>query len=63
MELLQTVPVQCAFCGETIDVLVDCSLPEQSYVEDCQVCCRPLVLHVLVDEDGVPSVSVRYEND
>lgn len=63
MEGLQTVGVRCAFCGESIDVLIDCSVPEQSYVEDCHVCCRPLVLGVLVDEDGVPSVSVRYENE
>lgn len=63
MEFLRTVPVQCACCGETIDVLVDCTVPEQEYVEDCQVCCQPLVLTVYVDGEGSPSVSVRPEND
>ncbi len=63
MQGLQSVRLQCAFCGEPIEVLVDCSVPEQSYVEDCAVCCRPLVLDVVVDEDGVPSVAVRYENE
>lgn len=63
MDLLQHVRVQCAFCGESIDILVDCSIAEQEYVEDCQVCCRPLVLRVSVDDSGLPLVDVRYEND
>ncbi len=24
----------------------------QEYVEDCPVCCRPNVIHVVVEEDG-----------
>ena len=63
MDLLQPIPVQCAFCGETIEVLVESNLEWQEYVEDCQVCCRPLVLTVTVDTGGSAEVSVRYEND
>jgi hypothetical protein len=44
-------------------VLVDDSLPEQNYVEDCQVCCRPIVLGVTVDLDGEVQVSARSENE
>ena len=46
-----------------IDILVDGSLPEQEYVEDCQVCCRPIVLSVTVDVDGVAAVTARSENE
>ncbi|HEY0893029.1 MAG TPA: CPXCG motif-containing cysteine-rich protein, partial [Cellvibrio sp.] len=30
--------LDCPYCGEPISVLVDCSLEQQTYVEDCQVC-------------------------
>jgi len=40
MMLVETVELQCPFCGEIISVLVDCSLGDQSYVEDCSVCCH-----------------------
>ena len=53
----------CPYCGETIAILVDDSLPEQSYVEDCQVCCRPIVLNVSVDSDGDVAVVAAAEND
>jgi hypothetical protein len=53
----------CPYCGESISVLVDDSLTQQSYVEDCQVCCRPIVMDVAVDLDGDVTVSARSENE
>ena len=55
--------ISCPYCGESISILVDDSLPEQNYVEDCQVCCRPIVLDVVVGLDGDAVVSVRSENE
>ena len=55
--------IGCPYCGETITILVDDSLPEQQYVEDCQVCCRPIVFDVVVDADGDVVVGVRAENE
>lgn len=55
--------ISCPYCGESISVLVDDSLPQQNYVEDCQVCCRPIVLDVTVDLDGDVQVSARSENE
>ncbi|MCA9237066.1 MAG: CPXCG motif-containing cysteine-rich protein [Planctomycetales bacterium] len=47
----------CDHCGEEIVVPIDLSAgEEQSYVEDCPVCCSPNVLHVTVDDDGRASV-------
>jgi hypothetical protein len=63
MPALTEKPISCPYCGETITVLVDDSLPEQQYVEDCQVCCRPIVLSVFVDSDGDASVMATAEND
>ncbi len=44
----------CDACGEDIVVPLDPSGGlEQSYVEDCPVCCRPSIVHVEFDpEDG-----------
>lgn len=42
----------CAFCGEANPTFIDLSAgSQQSYVEDCQVCCQPNVLYISVNED------------
>ena len=48
--------------GQANDVLVDCTLPSQELVEDCEVCCQPMVLNVRVDENDVLDVQARREN-
>ena len=55
--------LSCPYCAETISVLVDDSLPEQNYIEDCQVCCRPIVLDVTVDIGGDVVVLARAEDE
>ena len=60
---VSTKTISCPYCGEHIDIIVDGSLPEQEYVEDCQVCCRPIVLSVTVDMDGDAVVMARSENE
>ena len=55
--------ISCPYCGEMISVLIDDSLPEQQYVEDCQVCCRPIVIDVTVGPDGAPTVVAKVENE
>ena len=55
--------LSCPCCGESISVLVDDSLPDQRYVEDCEVCCRPIVLSISVGNNGEVVVSARSEND
>lgn len=55
--------IACPYCGESILVLLDPSVEFQEYIEDCQVCCRPIVFQVTVDPDGDVGVSVSGEND
>ena len=38
-------------CWEDITMVLDTSVEEQSYVEDCEVCCRPLTITYRVDSD------------
>ncbi len=53
---LEELAIQCPYCWQTIQVLIDCSVEAQEYIEDCQVCCRPIVFDVLIDDDGYPTV-------
>lgn len=63
MNELVTSSVQCPYCWEVIDVLLDCSVNEQAYIEDCQVCCRPINISVSVDEYDEVSVKVSHEDE
>ncbi|NMT64193.1 CPXCG motif-containing cysteine-rich protein [Marinobacter orientalis] len=63
MSALDWVFVQCPYCWETLEISVDPSVTDQEYVEDCQVCCQPIVVHVVLDENLTPSVDVRPENE
>ena len=41
---------QCAGCGKWNETVVDDSAGlRQAYVEDCQVCCKPNLLHISWD--------------
>lgn len=60
---LSTHALNCPYCGERFEVVVDPSEPDQQYVEDCWVCCRPIVMSVSIDEDGGVSVFGHSENE
>ncbi len=46
-----TAEYTCAVCGETSTTFIDLSAGlSQTYIEDCQVCCRPNQLYITVDE-------------
>jgi len=62
MQALYEKTVQCPYCGESIDILLDTTVPHQNYIEDCQVCCQPIVFDVIVDDDEV-IVSVKSESE
>jgi len=33
--------IQCPFCGQTFELVVDTSTAQQRFTTDCEVCCRP----------------------
>ena len=43
----------CPYCGETISMVFDLSIPEQSYIEDCEVCCNPIRVHYATDGETI----------
>jgi hypothetical protein len=63
MNMVQEIWTTCPYCGEHITLLADGSVEEQQYIEDCQVCCRPMNVRVKVSADGRCHVEVRAENE
>lgn len=63
MDQLSATDIACPYCGETISVQIDESIEQQNYVEDCQVCCRPIEFHVTAYPGEEPRVEVRREDD
>ncbi len=63
MELIQEQTIDCPYCGEAISLLLDCSVADQEYTEDCQVCCQPIIVRLHVTLDGNPELYVRREDD
>lgn len=52
----------CDSCGEAIEIPLDPSAGrDQSYVEDCPVCCVPNLLHVTWDDDGQARIEAHRE--
>ena len=50
---------RCPSCRERISMLLDVSVEgHQIYIEDCEVCCRPLQLSYEVNDGALSSFSV-----
>lgn len=63
MQSLEKRIVFCPYCGEAINVLVDIQEIGHEYIEDCQVCCKPIIFSITTDSMGSLVVSVRDENE
>lgn len=63
MRELQECAVDCPYCGESIDVLLDSSVTEQRYIEDCSVCCRPINFYVSLDNQGDLNLAVSSDDE
>jgi hypothetical protein len=51
--------IHCPFCAEAITILLDTSAGDQSYVEDCQVCCQPMQISFELRGDELHSLQVE----
>lgn len=49
----------CPYCWEEITMLFDLSAAEQTYVEDCEICCNPISLRFHVRNGMVVYLDVR----
>lgn len=63
IDALQEAEILCPYCGEPISLLVDGSAAPQDYIEDCEVCCRPIEVHLGIDSTGHIEITARHENE
>lgn len=48
---------QCPYCWENISMLLDSSIKETTYIEDCEVCCRPIQIQAVFDVSNLINFS------
>ena len=61
--MLRHETITCPYCGEAYGTDIDSSTGSQEYIEDCQVCCRPMLFLLHVDHAGDVSVEVGRDDD
>lgn len=50
---------QCPYCWEQISMLIDLSVTDQSYIEDCEVCCNPIKITAIVEGESLTNFSAE----
>ncbi|MGB5677934.1 MAG: CPXCG motif-containing cysteine-rich protein [Gammaproteobacteria bacterium] len=58
----ESAQIYCPYCGEKIEVIIDASVEQQHYTEDCSVCCRPMELTITVAGNEI-LVSARRDDE
>ncbi len=56
MEVAESV--QCPFCGQAFDLVIDTSVPSQRFTTDCEVCCRPFEVAAETEPGEIVSLNV-----
>lgn len=60
--MIELQTITCPYCWESIDITLDLSVEEQQQVEDCSVCCRPIVIRYRAEDGELASLDVAAEN-
>lgn len=45
----------CPYCWQSISMVLDPYMEDEEYIEDCQVCCRPIIVNFKIYDDEVVS--------
>jgi hypothetical protein len=53
----------CCYCGESISTLLDCTVEEQKYIEDCEVCCQPIEIQYTVHNNEIMEFSAITQDE
>jgi hypothetical protein len=56
-------PFHCPNCGAPITMLLDVSVPGQEYIEDCEVCCAPLVIAYAAEAGEITAFSASCADE
>ena len=58
MELIVETEITCPHCGEVFPLQIDTSQSEQTLIEDCTVCCRPISLTIQCEPGVVVDLAI-----
>ena len=63
--MYETATIECPWCGSPTEVTLDCSAGSQTFVEDCMVCCAPIVVRLDCDlvTGALTGLSAVRENE
>lgn len=63
--MLESAIVTCPYCWESLELSLDLSAGDQIYIEDCTVCCQPMLVRLALNiEDPTDfTVTVEAEDD
>lgn len=62
--MLTETHIHCPWCGAPQTVLLDTSAGSQEYIEDCQICCNPVVFTISTDINGeLSDFQVKRDNE
>lgn len=60
--LLHFETIICPYCWEPIEIALDLSVESQQQVEDCSVCCRPIVIAYRAAEGELVALETTAES-
>jgi hypothetical protein len=63
MHPVHTARINCPYCGEPLVLTFEPIGEAQQYIEDCQVCCQPMVCLISDDGNGKAQLVVQAEDD
>lgn len=49
----------CPYCWQEISMILDLSVEQQSYIEDCEVCCNPMQVSYTTLDDNLLAFDVQ----
>lgn len=55
----ETDTIQCPFCGQEFEIVIDTTLASQRFITDCEVCCRPMEVQIECESGEILSLDVR----
>jgi hypothetical protein len=54
-----TESIQCPFCGQSFEIVLDTSIATQRFTTDCEVCCRPFEVVAECEPGEILSIEVQ----
>ena len=53
----------CPYCDAPITILLDLSTDEQSYIEDCEVCCQPMQIYYRLENAEIALFTAKRADE